>query len=99
MQGNNNEPVPVNNTNIYFRGAVNTRSHFNWASNKVNFNTTAKKIVLTGSSAGGIAVFLWIDYLRGLVSDPTKVYGIVDSGIFVDSLTVEAFGAEATSIA
>ena len=37
----------------------------------------ASKIVFVGSSTGGHAVMLWIDYLKGLVSNPDKVYGVV----------------------
>jgi hypothetical protein len=75
--------VPFNGTNLYFRGAVNMRSHISWANTKFNFNK-ANKVVLAGSSAGGTGVFLWIDYLKSQVSDPSKVYGVADSGIFMD---------------
>jgi hypothetical protein len=65
-QGNNINPVPYKGANIYFRGAVNMRSHISWANTKFNLNK-AKKVVLTGSSAGGVGVFLWIDYLKSQV--------------------------------
>ena len=41
-------------------------------------------MIVSGSSAGGIATFLWVDHIRTLVSDPKVVYGVVDSGIFYD---------------
>jgi hypothetical protein len=89
-QGNNDNPVSVNGTNIYFRGAVNMRSHLSWANTEFNFNK-ASKVMLAGSSAGGFGVFLWIDYLKGLVTDPSKVYGVVDSGIFMDPASGVSF--------
>jgi fermentation-respiration switch protein FrsA (DUF1100 family) len=90
-QGNNNNPVPYKGTNIYFRGAVNMRSHISWANSKFDLNK-ANKVVLAGSSAGGFGVFLWIDYLKSQVSDPSKVYGIADSGIFMDPASGVKFG-------
>ncbi len=80
-QGNNKSPIKYKDTNLYFRGAVNTRSHIKWADNKYGL-ANADKIVISGSSAGGIATFLWVDYLRSLVPNPKVVYGIADSGIF-----------------
>ena len=32
---------------------------------------------------------IWIDYLKGLVTKPEKVYGIVDSAMFMDPKEVE----------
>ena len=58
------------------------RAHFKWINQKYSLNS-ASKIVLAGSQSGGIGTFLWVDYLRGLVSNPDKVYGIVDSGLIM----------------
>ena len=88
FQGNNAGPVSVSGTNIYFRGSVNMRSHLKWANKRFNFEK-AEKIVFTGSSSGGIATYLWIDYLKGLVSNPKKVYGIVDSGMFLSPVALQ----------
>jgi len=82
-QGNNKNAIQYKDRKLYFRGALNTRSHLKYIDQKYNLNG-ADKIVFTGSSAGGIATYLWVDYVRSLVSNPNKVYGIVDSGIFVD---------------
>ena len=48
----------------------------------------ASKIMLTGGSAGGIASFVWSNYLQSIVIDPSVVYTVPDSGIF---LTVNTF--------
>lgn len=66
------------------------RSHLKWADNRFNLSN-ANKIVLSGGSAGGMGIYLWIDYLRGLVKYPNRVYGIADSAIFMDPATVTSF--------
>lgn len=87
-QGNNVNPIQYKDTKLYFRGAVNTRSHFKWTDLHYNLSA-AEKIVLTGSSAGGIAVYLWHQYLKDLVPHPERVYSVADSGIFYDPLASE----------
>jgi dienelactone hydrolase len=44
----------------------------------------AEKIVLTGSSAGGMATFIWADYVKAMVGANTQFYSIPDSGIFLN---------------
>lgn len=95
-QGNNKSPINYKDRQLYFRGAVNTRSHIKWANNKYNL-AQAERIVVSGSSAGGMATYLWVDYFRTLVPNPKVVYGVADSGIFYDplvkrELTVEENG-------
>ena len=68
-QGNNKSPVQYKDKKLYFRGAVNTRSHFKWADNKYNLSQ-AERIVLTGSSAGAMAVTLYHQYLKDMVPHP-----------------------------
>jgi len=84
-QGNNLNPISYKDAKLYFRGAVNTRSHFKWADSQYNLSA-ASKVVLTGSSAGGIGVYLWHQYLKDLVTHPERVYSIADSGVFYDPL-------------
>ena len=40
-----------------------------------------------------MAVSLWIDYLRDMFTDPSKLYGIVDSGIFLGPEDLFKIGA------
>ena len=56
------------------------RANFKWIDLNYRLND-ADKIILAGSTIGGIATLLWIDYLKSLVSDPDKVYGIIDSAL------------------
>lgn len=84
-QGNNKSPIQYKDAQLYFRGAVNTRSHLKWADKKYNLSQ-AEKIIVSGSSAGGMATYLWVDYVRTLVPNPKNVYGVADSGVFYDPL-------------
>jgi len=65
-QGYTRTPIKYKDAELYFRGAAITRSHFNWINSKYTLNN-AERIVLTGMSAGGIAVHLWNNYLRNIV--------------------------------
>jgi O-palmitoleoyl-L-serine hydrolase len=68
-QGYTADPVKYKDAQLYFRGAAITRSHFNWINSKYNLKS-ADRIILTGGSAGGIAVQLWNNYLRAYVRNP-----------------------------
>jgi acetyl esterase/lipase len=43
----------------------------------------AANIIVTGGSAGGLAAFLWADYIKSKASTP-NVFSVPDSGIFLD---------------
>ena len=83
-------PISFNGSNLYFRGSVNMRASFKWADLKFNLSR-ADRIVLAGSGAGGVGAFLWIDYLKGLVSNKSKVYGIADTAIYMDPVEMARF--------
>lgn len=85
-QGNAASPVKYKDAELYFRGGTITRAHFNWINSKYNLKS-ASKVVLTGASAGGVAVHLWNNYLRGYVRNPNSVYAIDDSGVFINTKT------------
>lgn len=38
--------------------------------------------MITGLSAGGVGTFLWTNYVRTIIKNPTNVISIPDSGIF-----------------
>lgn len=65
-QGYSKNPIKYKDTSLYFRGAAITRSHFKYLDSQYSFKN-AKKVVLTGSSAGGMATFAWADYLKTLM--------------------------------
>ena len=81
-QGQAKEPYKYKGAQLYFRGGVNTRSHFSYIHQRFNLSN-AEKVILTGSSAGGIATYLWTDYLASLLGSKTEYYPIPDSSIFL----------------
>jgi hypothetical protein len=62
-QGYAKEPVKYKDAELYFRGAAITRSHIKWVDSKYGLKT-ASKVLLTGMSAGGIAVNVWSNYVK-----------------------------------
>ena len=86
-QGYAAEPIKYKDAQLYFRGAKITRSHINWIDSKYNLKG-AEKVILTGMSAGGIAVNSWSNYVKDFVGDPSKVYPISDSGVFLNYETI-----------
>lgn len=44
--------------------------------------------MLTGVSAGGIATFLWGEYLKSLLEKPNGLFMVIDSGIFLNQQSV-----------
>ena len=58
------------------------KGHFNSLEKSINLLTKAKKIVVSGGSAGGLATFLWTNYIKD--NSVAEVYSIPDSGIFLN---------------
>lgn len=82
-QGNSKSPISYKDTKLYFRGAVNVRSHFQWLLDTYQINK-AEKILFTGASAGGIATFTWSNYFRRLIDNPNNVYTVADAAIYAN---------------
>lgn len=82
-QGYAEQPIQYKDSSLYFRGSAITRSHLQWIESRYGLRV-AEKIVLTGMSAGGVAVNLWSNYVKSLVPQPDKVYPISDSGVFLN---------------
>ena len=85
-QGSNANPISYKDTKLYFRGNNIGRAHFKWLISNHQLDQ-ASKIMLSGSSAGGIAAFNWGNYLLTLVKNPEIVYIVPDSSIFINSTT------------
>ena len=82
-QGNSKDPVKYKDMEMYFRGSVITRAHFDWINSKYNLKE-ADKVILTGQASGGIAVNIWSNYLKGYVKNEGRVYPISDSGVYIN---------------
>lgn len=46
--------------------------------------STNKKVVISGGSAGGMATYIWANFLRDILPLATKVLAVPDSGFFLD---------------
>lgn len=87
--GDNESPISYKDTKLYFRGSRIVRSHFKYLIERYQMDR-ASKIIITGGSAGAVASYLWGNYLLSIVKNPSAVYNIPDSGIFVNSNTYQS---------
>jgi hypothetical protein len=76
----------VKGKNLFFRGYNNTIAHMNFVFSLLPPELT-DTFVVNGCSAGGLATYTWLEpianYIR-LANPKTKVFGLPDSGFFVD---------------
>jgi hypothetical protein len=83
FSGNRSAPVldPATNQTLYFRGKRVLRAVLldMLASQGMD---AATEVVLTGCSAGGLAVYLQADYVRSLLPKATQLVAVPDSGYF-----------------
>lgn len=82
-QGYRKVEISYRGEKLYFRGAAITRSHFKWIDQRYPTFKNADQVVITGSSAGGIATYIWANYARTLVNNASAVLSVPDSGIFL----------------
>lgn len=82
-QGYKKVPVSYKGKDLHFRGHNVTIGQLNSidAAHKL---FSASEIAVTGQSAGGLATFLWTNYIVARASKTTKVWSVPDSGIFLD---------------
>jgi O-palmitoleoyl-L-serine hydrolase len=84
-QGYRKEPISYKGTPLHFRGHNVTTAQLNSIQLSHQLFSKATEIVVTGQSAGGLATFLWTNYIAARA--PTaKVWSLPDSGIFLDSM-------------
>lgn len=86
-QGTKKSPVPYKGTNLFFRGHNVTVSMLNLLEKNNKLFSGAKQVVVGGDSAGGLAVFLWTNYIKDRVKNG-KVWALPDSGIFLDGMNI-----------
>jgi len=87
-QGYVQDPINYKDTNLYFRGHKNVLTALQWAISQVG-SKYIDKFVVSGCSAGGLATFNWTQYISDYLANlgsKAQVYGIPDSGFFVDHL-------------
>lgn len=82
FSGYRREPVRVNNEYIFMRGRRILEVIFDELLQSEFRN--AQRVLLTGTSAGGLAVIIHSDFIRSLLPQTTDVRAVSDSGYFVD---------------
>ena len=84
-QGFKKDTIEYKGVKLHFRGHNATQGTLNAlnATYKLFSNATTD-IMVTGQSAGGLATYLWTNYIHSLASNETKVFAVPDSGIFLD---------------
>ncbi|CAK73185.1 unnamed protein product (macronuclear) [Paramecium tetraurelia] len=80
------DPVEYNNEKLYFRGDQIVKS---WLLDLNDELQKAELVIVSGCSAGGIAAYFWVDYIRSKLSANVVVYGVPDSGIFIDMPAID----------
>jgi hypothetical protein len=80
-------PYRYKDAELYFHGADITRSHFKWLMLNYDF-ASAEKVLLTGSSAGGSASWLWSTYVNSLLTNPMALSVVADSTTMMNVPTV-----------
>jgi hypothetical protein len=84
-QGTRAKPLLYKGADLYFRGHNVTNAQFNLMNQTLGiFTANVAQLVLTGESAGGLAVFHWADQLASHINTATKFWAIPDSGVFLD---------------
>jgi hypothetical protein len=76
------DPIQIQGQNLHFRGAVILNEVF-----KVLLElglSKAENLVVSGTSAGGLAVYIHIDYIRSIIPKNVRVVGFPDSGVFLN---------------
>ncbi len=89
-QGYRKEPVSYKDTNLYFRGHNATMGMLKSLVAKNNFNSV-EEIVIHGGSAGGLATYVWTEYITEFAKKLIvfDVRSIPDSGIFLDQMNYQ----------
>lgn len=83
-QGYKKDPIQYKGRSLYFRGHNVTIAQLNSLDSLYRL-FSASDIIVTGQSAGGLATFLWTNYIVERASASTRVISLPDSGIFLDS--------------
>lgn len=95
-QGSRNSTVSYKGKELYFRGSNNTLETLRHLNETIGFFSLGKKLLVTGVSAGGIATYIWSNYIyeNSLSKD---VVSVPDSGIFVNQF-VNPFSGKAQMV-
>ncbi|XP_022110445.1 pectin acetylesterase 11-like [Acanthaster planci] len=87
FSGTRGDPVSYNNTKIYYRGARVLDAVVNYLLQSAGLEQ-AERILLSGESAGALAVYLHADHISSMVPDEAPFKALADGGFFVDEMDI-----------
>lgn len=80
--GSRLDAIKYKDRSLFFRGSNNTIAHLNLLNEQFNL-FSATNITITGTSAGGVASFIWSNYVYEHSHNPEGVLIIPDSGTMI----------------
>jgi len=84
--GNRSQPVHAQNQTLHFRGRAILNALLEDLRDNQDY-AGASDVVVSGSSAGGLTVYLHLDAIAATFGAKTRVVGMVDAGYFLDANT------------
>jgi len=81
--GDRVEPYNYNGTDLFMRGRYIVEESIKTLKKKFHMSH-AKEVIITGCSAGGVGVYLHLDWIREHIPKHVRVVGAPDSGFFLD---------------
>ena len=76
----------MGNTTVHLRGRANLDALLA-ALDRAAGLFSAEQVIFSGTSAGGLAVYLHASYVKGLLGKGARLFGVPDAGFFMDSGT------------
>mmetsp|Transcript_4967 Transcript_4967/g.4381 ORF Transcript_4967/g.4381 Transcript_4967/m.4381 type:complete len:81 (+) Transcript_4967:404-646(+) len=76
------KPVVINGKNIHFKGRYILDAVLDYLNVNLALDS-ASQVVVAGGSAGGLATFMNIDYIKSKLGKDVKLVGIPDAGFFL----------------
>lgn len=78
------QPIVYNNTNLYMRGRAILDATLDELETAFGFLSQASEVIISGTSAGGMATYLHTSYIKSRLSAGTRVVAMPDAGFFLD---------------
>ena len=87
FSGNRDKPLVGKGKKYYFQGRKVLKAQLDSIRQKTEM-PSGKQFVLSGTSAGGLALILQANYIRHFLPEQAKIRGLVDAGYFLDQDSV-----------
>jgi hypothetical protein len=88
LSSNLDEPVVYKGTKLWMRGKAILAAILDDLDRHAGLLSTATELILSGTSAGGLATYLHAEHIRDVIPATAKMAAIPDAGFFVDEPNV-----------